>query len=228
MKETLIGRIGRIISASFSSLVGAMEDAVPEAVMEQAIMEIDEAIDEVRIELGKIVANKHLANSRLMEENRKHEDLSEKIELAVSQGRDDLAETAIARQLDIEAQIPVLESTIADCGIREKELEGYISALQAKKRQMKDDLSLYRSAQAEAGQPPSTTAAGSARNNSAEARVARAESAFERVMEKAAGVPLGTRSGTLKDETNMAELEAMARKNRIHERLLSIKGKNKG
>lgn len=227
MKETLIGRIGRIISASFSSLVGAMEHAVPEAVMEQAIGEIDEAIDEVRIELGKIVANKHLANSRLMEENRKHEELSEKIELAVSQSRDDLAETAIARQLDIEAQIPVLESTIADCGSREKELEGYISALQAKKRQMKDDLSLYRTSQADVRKAGAGSATGNSRTDSTETRVSRAESAFERVMEKATGVPLGTRAGTMKDATNLAELEDMARKNRIHERLLSIKG-NKG
>ena len=58
--------------------------------MEEAIREVDSVIDDTRAELGRVVANKHLANSRLMEENRKHDGLSENIELAVSEGRDKL------------------------------------------------------------------------------------------------------------------------------------------
>jgi phage shock protein A len=228
MKENLIGRIGRIISASFNSLVGAIENTAPEAIMEEAIREIDEAVDEVRNELGKVIANKHLANTRLMEENRKHEDFAEKIELAVSENRDDLAETAISRQLDIEAQIPVLESTIADCNAREKELDGYISALQAKKRQMKEELSQYRKSLEEADQTAPKSDSGPSLSSQTSNKVFRAESAFDRVMEKSTGVPVGTRSENLKEASKMAELEDMARKNRINERLLAIKGKNKG
>jgi phage shock protein A len=37
MKERLISRIGRIISGSFNSIVDAIENAVPETVMEEAI-----------------------------------------------------------------------------------------------------------------------------------------------------------------------------------------------
>lgn len=224
MKEKLIGRIGRIISASFNSLVGAIENTAPEAIMEEAIREIDDAMDDVRAELGKVVANKHLANTRLMEENKKHEDLSEKIELAVSEVRDDLAETAIARQLDIEAQIPVLEATIADCGAKEKELEGYISALQAKKRQMKEELSQYRTSLEEAGQASSPDKGGS-HSSDTEKKVSRAEETFERVMEKATGVPMGTHTESVKEAAFLAELEDMARKNRIKERLLAVKNK---
>lgn len=225
MKENLIARIGRIISASFNSLVGAIENAAPEAVMEEAIREIDEAVDEVRSELGKVVANKHLANTRLMEENRKHEDLSEKIELAVSESRDDLAEAAIARQLDIEAQIPVLESAIADSSAREKELEGYIAALQAKKRQMKEELGLYRKSQEEARQASPSPSRGQSLASDTQRKVERAETAFERVMEKATGVPMSTQAENLKEATKLAELEDMARKNRIRERLLAVKTK---
>lgn len=228
MKEKLIGRVGRIISGSFNSLISAIEDAVPETVMEEAIGEIDESIGDVRLELGKVVANKHLANSRLMEENRKHEDLSEKIELALSENRDDLAESAISQQLDIEVQIPVLETTINECGSQEKELEGYISALHAKKRQMKEELSLYRKSLEEA----ENIAASSEKelpnvSGSVEKKVAKAESVFERVMEKATGIPLSQQSINRKDAANMSELEDMARKNRIQERLLAIKGKAK-
>ena len=66
--------------------------------------------------------------------------------MALTNERDDLAEAAVSNQLDIEAQIPILEHTITECGENERELEGYITALQAKKREMKDELKVYREA----------------------------------------------------------------------------------
>ena len=54
--------------------------------------------------------------------------------LPLTAGRDDLAEAGIAEQMDIEARLPILENTIADCAAQEKELEGFIAALQAKTR----------------------------------------------------------------------------------------------
>lgn len=229
MKERLISRIGRIISGSFNSLVDAIENAAPETVMAEAIREIDAAVDEVRAELGRALANKHMAGSRLMEENKKHEDLAEKIELALNKKREDLAEAAIAQQLDIEAQIPVLEATIKECGDQEKELEGYINALLAKKRQMQEELQLYRKTRSESQVPGGTTASDGSESSGADVdkRVRKAETAFERIMEKATGLPGSTGSPNRKTAAQLAELESMARKNRIQERLAAEKSKMK-
>ena len=225
MKESLIGRVGRIISGSFNSLIDAIENAAPETVMLEAIREIDTAIDDVRVELGRVVAKKHLANSRLMEENRKHEDLSEKIELAVKEGRDDLAEAAISQQIDIEAQIPILEATINDCGYNEKELEGYITALQAKKREMREELRQFRESMKETVTASSSISdSGVEVSSDVERKVAKAESAFERIAEKATGIPGAGRTADRQTATKLAELEELARKNRIQERLAAIKG----
>ena len=225
MKESLIGRVGRIISGSFNSLIDVIENAAPETVMSEAIREIDAAIDDVRVELGRVVAGKHLANRRLMEENRKHEDLGEKIELAVKEGRDDLAEAAISQQIDIEAQIPVLEATINDCGNNEKELEGYITALQAKKREMKEELRQFRESTKETVTFSSASSdSGVEASSDVERKVAKAESAFERIAEKATGIPGGGRTADRQTATKLAELEEIARKNRIQERLAAIKG----
>jgi phage shock protein A len=225
MKESLIGRVGRIISGSFNSLIDAIENAAPETVMSEVIREIDTAIDDVRVELGRVVAKKHLANSRLMEENRKHEDLSEKIELAVKEGRDDLAEAAISQQIDIEAQIPILEATINDCGSNEKELEGYITALQAKKREMREELRQFRESMKETITSSSSISdSGVEVSSDVERKVAKAESAFERIAEKATGIPGGGRTADRQTATKLAELEEIARKNRIQERLAAIKG----
>ena len=220
MKEKLTGRVGRIISGTFHALIDAVENAAPEVVMEQAVREIDDAIDEVRVELATVIANKHLANSRLMQVNNKCEDLAEKIELAVSQERDDLAEVAISQQLDIEAQMPVLETQISDLSSEEKELESYITALQGKKREMLEDLRLYKESQQKSNQPNSATGVTS---NTIDQKVGKAESAFDRIM----GIS-GGRSAIDKDSAQaMSELEDLARKNRIQERLAAIK-KNKG
>jgi phage shock protein A len=224
MKESLIGRVGRIISGSFNSLIDVIENAAPETVMSEAIREIDAAIDDVRVELGRVVAGKHLANRRLMEENRKHEDLGEKIELAVKEGRDDLAEAAISQQIDIEAQIPVLEATINDCGNNEKELEGYITALQAKKREMKEELRQFRESMKETVTfSPASSDSGVEASSDVERKVAKAESAFERIAEKATGIPGGGRTADRQTATKLAELEEIARKNRIQERLAAVK-----
>jgi phage shock protein A len=227
MKERLISRIGRIISGSFNSLVDAIENAAPETVMAEAIREIDAAIDEVRAELGLVLANKHLAGNRLMEENKKYEDLSEKIELAINNTRDDLAEAAVAQQLDIEAQIPILEATIKECADQEKELEGYVSALMAKKRQMQEELRVYQKSRSDNTVAADSDPSGGSGSSGADvdSRVRKAESAFDRIMEKATGLPGATGSGDRKTATQLAELESMAHKNRIQERLAAIKSK---
>lgn len=227
MNGSITSRVGRIISGSLNALVDAVENAVPETVLQEAIREIDAAIDDVRTELGKVIASKHLASTRLMGENQKHEGLVEKIELAVKEGRDDLAEAAIAKQLDIEAQIPVLENTIADCGAQEKELEGYIAALQAKKREMQEDLKHYQEAQRASNTTAQAGNRSEGQNNKLEQRVEKAGAAFDRVMENLTGLK-NTSTADKKTASQLAELETMARKNRIQERLADIKRSTEG
>ena len=228
MTVNLANRVGRIISGGFNMLVDAVEDAAPEAVMEQAIREIDSAMEDVRTELGRTIAARHLAITRLQEENTRHGELAGQIELAVGDGRDDLAETAIAQQIDIEAQIPVLERTITQGSETEHELEGYLSALHAKKREMEDELRAFRASQRQAGQPSADGIAagvGGAGNSAIDRKVRTASSVFDRVSERASGVPAGTRAEDLKAAGQLAELQDLARQNRVKERLAAIKAR---
>ncbi len=223
MREKITGRVGRIIGGGFHALLDAVENMAPEAVLEQAVREIDEAIADVRAELGKVIANKHMANSRLIQVNQKCEDLSGKIELAVGEKRDDLAEAAISQQLDMEAQIPVLEAQISELSSEEKELEGFVAALKGKKREMREELRLFRASRNEA----KTSGSGKEgrQSNSVESKVRKAESAFDRVLENSTGLPSGVSEADRKTAAAMNELEDLARKNRIQERLAAIKGK---
>ncbi len=224
MSENLASRVGRIVSGSLNALIDAMEHAAPEIVMEEAIRDIDSAISDVRGELGRLLAGKHIANNRLMEENRKHDELAEQILLAVQNDRDDLAEAGIAQQIDIEAQIPVLEQNITEAAEKEKELESFIVALQAKKREMRKDLkriSESRNAELLVGSS-GTPGSGGSRQDVLD-KVAKAESAFDRIMEKQTGLSSGSSATDATQAGKLADLEKLAHEHRVKERLAALK-----
>jgi phage shock protein A len=218
MSESLSSRVGRIVSGSLHALVGAIESAAPEAVLDEAIRDVDGAIDDVRSELGRELAKKHLASARLAELGTRHEELGAKLELALHEGREDLAEAAAAQQLDLEAQIPVLERHLADCGDREKELERLVGALQAKKREMREEMREFvasraaASARSGAAQPAALAGGGAA------VRAERASDAFDRMLERSTGLPSGA-PRDLANDKKLAELEQIARRNRVRERV---------
>jgi len=140
MADTLGARVGRIVAGGAHAIVDAIEGVLPDALGQQALREVDQAVDEVRAELGKTIAARHLAAKRLTEQSSRHDELSVQIDLALSQGREDLIRAALEHQLDIEAQVPVLEAAVANTAARQAELEGYLSALQATRREMSEDL----------------------------------------------------------------------------------------
>lgn len=222
MSENLTARVGRIISGGLNALVDAMENTAPETVMEQALREIDTAVDEVRTELGRSTAARHLADRRRSQEQQRHGALSDQIRTAVAEGRDDLAEAGIAEQMDIEAQLPVLEDAVVRAADKEKELEGYINALQAKRRELKAELKRLAEARREAESSPAAGAGGPSGRGVAD-QVARAEAAFNRVLEQQTGLAPGAGSGDAGHTAKLAELEELSRGNRIKERLAALK-----
>ena len=106
MTDTIASRVTRVIGGSVHALLDAVENAAPEATMAQAIREVDQAIDEVGAELGRVEAVKHLATSSLNKLNTHKETLAEQIEIAMAKGDEALARAGIAKQIDIDDQIP--------------------------------------------------------------------------------------------------------------------------
>ena len=219
MSETLSRRVGRLVSGGFHALIDAAENLAPEAVMNESIREIERAVDEVRAELGKVLAQKHLAAKKMADESNRHEAIDANLQAAVDAGRDDLAEAGIAEQMDIEARLPILENTIADCAAQEKELEGFIAALQAKKREMQQQLQDWRATQQSMGTGKTVGGNGSDLN-----RIARdaekSGNAFDRVMGRQNSVHSSTDAAQL---AKLKELEDLSRNHRIAERLAALK-----
>ena len=219
MSETLSRRVGRLVSGGFHALIDAAENLAPEAVMNESIREIERAVDEVRTELGKVLAQKHLAAKKMADESNRHEAIDANLQAAVDAGRDDLAEAGIAEQMDIEARLPILENTIADCAAQEKELEGFIAALQAKKREMQQQLQDWRAAQQSMGTGKTAGGNGSDLNRIAR-NAEKSGNAFDRVMGRQNSVHSSTDAAQL---AKLKELEDLSRNNRIAERLAALK-----
>lgn len=221
MSESLASRVKRLVSGSANMIVTAVESLAPEMVMEEAIREVDQAIDDVRHELGQVMTRQYHATRRLAGENKKHEELSENIRIALGEGREDLAEAGVEKLLDIEAQIPVLEAAIAETREAQAELEGYVAALRGRKSEMKEELREYRAAQKEAASSGNGDGSGP-KGSDTERRVEKATEAFDRAMEIGGGIGGGS-APDRKSAAMNAELEALARKNRVHERLAQFK-----
>jgi phage shock protein A len=220
MAESLKDRVQRVIAGGLHALLDKIEDAAPEAMMEQSLREVEGVIDEVRAELGRATANRHLAQTQHSSLNAAHQKLAEDIEHALRVGREDLARAGIGRQMDIEAQLPVLEATLADYGRNEQELNGYLHALLAKKREMQQAVDQYRASRLEA----STVAAGSPAASAAGARVEKAAGAFDRVFARNTGLTPASMQANLQQAAQLKELEDLRRNSEMEARLQALKG----
>jgi phage shock protein A len=221
MSETLKTRVGRVIAGGVHALIDRIEDQAPEAMMEQSIREADTVISDVRHELGVVSANRHLAQQQHASLNSQHAKLAGQIDDALSGAREDLARAAVARQLDIEAQLPVIETTLSEYTRQESELQGYVAALLAKKREMQDALSDFRKSRASAAATAST--AGGAGGSNAEHRIEGVTGAFDRIYERQTGLTGTARGNTLQQAAKLKELDDMARDNKIAERMAQLK-----
>lgn len=229
MTDSLKTRVGRIIAGGVHALIDTIENQAPEAVMEQSIREADGVIDDVRHELGILSANRHLSQQQHASLNGQHAKLAEQIEEALTQGREDLVRAAVARQLDIEAQLPVLETTLGEQTRQEGELQGYIAALQAKKREMETAVAEFRKSRAaSAASPAAAGAVPGAASASAERRMEKVAGAFDRVYERQTGLAGTARGTTLQQAAQLKELDDLARDNKIAERLAKLKAGRAG
>ncbi|PIM51073.1 hypothetical protein CS062_21735 [Roseateles chitinivorans] len=219
MTDSLKTRVGRVIAGSVHALLDRIEDQAPEATMEQSIREADAVIDEVRHELGTVSANRHLSQRQHANLNQLHATLSSQIDEAMTAGREDLARAAVARQLDIEAQLPVLETTLAEHARQEGELTGFVAALLAKKREMQDALAEFRKSRAAAA----ATATAPAGAGSAAHRIGKVTDAFDRVYERQTGLSGTARQNTLQQAAQLKELDDLVRDNKIAERMAQLK-----
>lgn len=209
--EGVLARMGRLIAGVANAAIDRVEDANKVAVVEQAIREIDQAAEQARADLGKAKAEEFRISSRRSEIGRELAGLEEKIRLALGENREDLAKAAIARQIDLEAQVTALDKALAD--VRDQIAEGQqaMQAVLATRREAEARLADLKKSLARL---ESEQASGAARKPASDG-AARAASTISRVT----GVP----GGAAGSSPALDELDRLHRERAIEERLARFK-----
>jgi phage shock protein A len=223
MTDSLSTRVARLIAGGAHALMDRVEDAAPVALLEQAAREVDQLADEVRAELGKVTANRHLAQQQHLNLNREHEELNAAVQTALSAGKDDLARNAIARQIDIEAQLPVLDASLAERVQKEKELSGYVDALIAKRREMDAAIRDFEASREKAAAPSMGGGNAAAASGTIDQRLRSAQAAFDRTHQRHTGLDAASQRAGLEQTAKLRELGELVRDNKINERLAVLK-----
>jgi phage shock protein A len=218
MAESIFARVSRLLSATVEDAVDCMEKAGGDAVMREAIREADRAIDDVKAEHEATMARRLQAARQQKMLAERIVELTTKAKFALGQGREDLAEAALSRQIDFEAQAKDLERVQQQAREIEQRLEDSLAALRARKRQMEDALQAFllsRQQAAHGGDGPTHP------NRSAEKKVDAAEQAFDRAMAGAGGVgSTRTDADTL---NRVAEIDGIQKSAIVAERLAALK-----
>ncbi len=217
MTESIFARVSRIVSATLEDSVDRLEQAGGEAVMREAIREADRAVDAVGAELEGVTARRlHAARQQRLLDQRIAE-LSDKAAFALEAGREDLAEAALSRQIDFEAQARALAEAQEGARAEEARLEEGLSALKARKLQMEEALSAFAMSKRA---DPCDGAARPGRGPSAERQLDAAERAFDRAMTGAGGGFARADAGTVAD---VAEIDLLQRRAMLAQRLAALK-----
>ena len=145
--------------------------------------------------------------------------LEEKARFAIAQSRDDLAEAAVSRQIDFEAQAARLDAVQAEAKSEAGRLEECVVALTTRKPQMEEALAAFETAQRDGslgGDAPTRV------DQRTERRVERAEEAFDRAMAGAGGVA-GISRTDAQTAANVAEISTLQKSAAITERMATLR-----
>ena len=219
MAESILIRVKRVVMGGVGDMVDAMETAQGESVLREALREVDRAIDDARGEVGRIASKRMLASRQAGMIRARASEFTEKARIALAEGRSDIAEALISRQVDLEAQIPVIEGAERDAQAEETELAQCLSALQARKREMEADLEAFVAARRLA--TSDSAPADGRENGSGRRRAEQATAAFDRVMKNSGGVA-GAAPPDRETASKIAEFDGLLRQRKIEERLKAL------
>jgi phage shock protein A len=205
--EPIFLRVRRVLSASAEDAVDALERASGASVMRETIRQVARAQDDVRTEQEALAARIAEAKRQQGLARARIDDLNEKARFALGKDRDDLAEAALSRLLDLETELSRLDRVQAEAAEQAVRLDQCASALAQRKAQMEQALAAFEAARP--GQAPGGDDS-VRRDQALQRKVDRAQETFDRVMAGVGG-----------DEE--AEIDALRRGEAVAERLAALR-----
>uniref|UniRef100_Q07M37 Phage shock protein A, PspA n=1 Tax=Rhodopseudomonas palustris (strain BisA53) TaxID=316055 RepID=Q07M37_RHOP5 len=218
MPESILLRVRRLLSARVEDSIDAMERANSDATMREAIREVGRVVDEVRADKERVMARRLQAARQQEMIGKKVAELTDKARFALKEGRDDLAEGAVSRQIDFEEQGRQLDQVQSLARDEEAKLDESLQALRTRQRQMEEALTAFLAARTEAALGGDT---GKVVKRDVERSVERAEAAFDRAMTGNGGVKFAR--GDVEAINRVAEIDGLQKSATVAERLAALR-----
>lgn len=212
MSEPILKRMQRVVSAGLDSAAEAAERLNGGGIMRHSIRQVDQVIDEMRNRLNEVesaVAHGEFRQAAIRDEVKQ---LDTDARFAMDRGREDLAQVAVRRQFDLQDEARQVQQAQAVSEMEGAKLRTALSELAERKDEMERDYAALEAARREAemfaGDPK------------ADAKVKRAEEAFDRARRSAGAAPAVLRSVSQIDAIRSAQREEA-----IAERMDALRGK---
>lgn len=129
MAESLASRVQRLVSGSPDGRWATPIHSMPPTAIREALRELDHAAQQIRIQIHEHNTALHRATGTMAHTRLALTEATRRVARALDDGRNDLAQAAIPRQLDLEAQLPLLEMTVAQLSDAHTMLVGYLAAV---------------------------------------------------------------------------------------------------
>ena len=208
-------RVRQVVSASIETAVSAAENISGNALLREAVRELERVEESMRRDRDRLIVSREAAAADQKARKSKAAEMAENARYALAKGRDDLAKQAIAHQIDLEAEADRLATLQAECRVELTQVDEALAELKARREKMSRDVAAAAAAQLDGG--PSRPGKPSPQSK-VDGAVARANEVFERAA--------GRKSDPLRDPATargIAEVEAMRREDSIEERLAAMK-----
>jgi phage shock protein A len=216
MAESIFVRVQNVLAAAADTTVSFAERASGTSLMREAIRQVARAEDEARECIERADTRRLQAQRRQQTLREQVETLAEQARYALGRERPDLAQAAVALQIDCEAQAKQALTAQQEAVDEAARLGESVTALRTRKLAMQKELAAFEAAQGDASK--SSASVGSP----IERKVSRAEALFERAMAASGGADLGLLPAG--DAAKLAEVEALRREDEIAERLAALRG----
>ncbi|MCZ6634009.1 MAG: PspA/IM30 family protein [bacterium] len=129
MKGTLM-RVANVIRAEVDDLLRSLED--PKKMVRQMLLDMEVALDEAVVAVGRAVANEKLLERRVKARQEEAKRWQQKAEEAVTAGEDELARKALAAKVVVEGALGDLEKALEEAREVSTHLKHQLTQLKTK------------------------------------------------------------------------------------------------
>jgi phage shock protein A len=126
----LLERVSTLIRANLNDLVEKAEE--PEKMIKQIILDMQNQLMQVKTQVAIAIADQHLLEKKLKENQEKITEWQKKAELAVGKKQDDLARAALERSLNYKQMAESFEQQVVDQKSQVQNLKSALNKLEAK------------------------------------------------------------------------------------------------